>query len=183
LFLRGALANPREVASVFPSSRSLARRIAAQVDPNSEGVVLELGPGTGAVTAALIERGVAGQRLVLIEREIQFVALLRERFPNANVVLGSAFEADAVVEKLDRPLAAVVSGLPLLNFDPSTRNGLIAQSLSWLIPGAPFVQVSFGWKPPAEKQHGWVTRRAGISWGNMPPATVWVYSASPKRDE
>src|SRR5690349_10261306 len=93
-FLRGIGANPPYLATLFPPRMALARRIAAQVDPSVAGTVLELGPGTGAVTAALLERGVDADRLILVERDPDFVRLLRKRFPGLRVRLGNALDIE-----------------------------------------------------------------------------------------
>jgi phosphatidylethanolamine/phosphatidyl-N-methylethanolamine N-methyltransferase len=176
LFLRGLVDNPRGVASLFPSSRALARLIAAQVEPDGDGAVLELGAGTGAVTCALLERGVRASRLFLVESNEDFVRTLRKRFPGVNVRFGNALDIDGLL--LDRPgsASAVVSGLPLLNFQISVRNRLIEQCLFNLAPKAPFIQLSFGWKPPVAETGKWLVRRAGATLRNLPPATVWIYS-------
>src|SRR5947207_10827289 len=90
-FLKRFLARPWKVASPVPSGRRLAAKIAEQIDPEPGGKVLELGPGTGAVTRALRERGIAEQDLVLIEADREFVTLLRAQFPAARVIEGDAF--------------------------------------------------------------------------------------------
>lgn len=176
LFLRGLSANPRSVASVFPSSRALARRIAAQVDPDASGTVLELGPGTGAVTRALLERGVNPNRLVLVERDEDFVRLLRTRFPGVCVRLGNALDFDELLLDRPEPASAIVSGLPLLNFHAPVRTRLIERCLSKLAPKAPFIQLSFGWNPPVAEADKWLVRSAGVTLRNLPPASVWVYT-------
>lgn len=176
LFLRGLRASPRGVASLFPSSRALARRIAAQVDPDASGTVLELGPGTGAVTSALLERGVSARRLVLVERDENFVQSLRMRFPGVCVRLGNALEINDVLRDRPEPASAIVSGLPLLNLPVPVRQRLIERCLSKLAPEAPFIQLSFGWKPPVAEREEWLVRRAGAILGNLPPATVWIYT-------
>ena len=63
------ISNPRGVSAPTPSSPTLARAIAAQVDVARDGLVIELGPGTGVVTQALLEHGVAAHRLIAIEQE------------------------------------------------------------------------------------------------------------------
>ena len=66
-FLRSWIEKPLTTGAVMPSSKVLARTMAAYVDPKSKGPVVELGPGTGAVTQALVEHGVDPARLVLVE--------------------------------------------------------------------------------------------------------------------
>ena len=78
------------MGAVMPSSKMLARTMAQYVDVESEGPVVELGPGTGAITNALIEHGVDQKRLVLVEYNPSFCALLRDRYPQATVVQGDA---------------------------------------------------------------------------------------------
>lgn len=175
-FLRGMSANPRSVASLFPSSQALARRIAAQVDPSKPGPVLELGPGTGAVTAALLERGVDPHRLLLVECDGDFVRLLRKRFPGVRVRLADALSIEDHLPRGSEPACAIVSGLPLLNLSVPVRERLIEDCLSKLAPGAPLIQLSFGWRPPVAKSSKWAVRSAGVALRNLPPATVWVYS-------
>ena len=138
---------------------------------------MELGPRTGAVTSALLERGVTRSRFILIEHNVEFVSLLRERFPGVCVKHRDALDVNAALANQREALSAVVSGLALLNYREAVRRRLIERSLHRLEPGAPFVQLSFGRKPPVLKWNDWLVRRAGRVFRSLPPATVWVYSS------
>jgi phosphatidylethanolamine/phosphatidyl-N-methylethanolamine N-methyltransferase len=142
-FLRGLVQSPRGVGAIAPSSPALARAIAAQIDPLREGPVLELGPGTGVVTEAILARGILPERLVAIEYDADFARLLTSRFPAAKIIRGDAFALDDTLRHAaDRPFSAIVSGIPLLNQPMERRAALIAGALQKLAPGAPFVQFS-----------------------------------------
>ena len=88
-FVHGS--KPLHMGAVMPSSKLLARTMAEYVDVHATGPVVELGPGTGAITNALIEHGVDQKRLVLVEYNPGFCALLRDRYPQAKVVQGDAY--------------------------------------------------------------------------------------------
>ncbi len=165
------------MGAVMPSSRVLARTMAQYVDVNSEGPVVELGPGTGAITNALIERGVDQKRLVLVEYNPGFCALLRERYPQAQVVQGDAYALrDSLWGVLKTPASAVVSGLPLVTKPMLTRLRLIRDAFAALTPGAPFVQFTYSVAPPIPKSLPGVSTEASERiWMNLPPARVWVY--------
>ena len=111
------LNNPRPVGSAVPSSRFLARRIAGFLPRNPRGYVVELGAGTGAITAALLDRGIPSDRLILVERSETMVRLLMRRFPLLNVALGDAAELrsllTAFLGKDNIEVSYVVSSLPL----------------------------------------------------------------------
>src|SRR5208283_2978831 len=85
-FLRSLVATPRLTGAVAPSGRALARAMAAAVDPGRAGLVVELGPGTGPVTRALIERGLDRQRLALVEFDPRFCRILEERFETVRII-------------------------------------------------------------------------------------------------
>src|SRR5260370_18506372 len=103
------------MGAVMPSGRVLARTMAQYVDIDSSEPVVELGPGTGAITSALIEHGVDQKRLVLVEYNPGFFALLRERYPQAKVVQGDPYKLrDSLWEGLKIPASALLSGLPLV---------------------------------------------------------------------
>jgi phosphatidylethanolamine/phosphatidyl-N-methylethanolamine N-methyltransferase len=172
-FLLGVFKNPKGVSALTPSSPSLARTIAGEVDIDRNGVVIELGPGTGAVTGALLARGVAPERLLLIESEPQFVLVLRRLFPDLDVRRGDALRLEHYLAPSTK-IAAVVSGLPLLHLRPETRRHLIGQSLNCQEPGGLFVQLSYGWRPPVPAERG-VSISKKIVWSNVPPAHVWTY--------
>jgi phosphatidylethanolamine/phosphatidyl-N-methylethanolamine N-methyltransferase len=175
-FLRGLLARPKNVGAIAPSSPALARAIARQVDPALPGPVLELGPGTGVVTEALIERGVAPERITAIEYDPDFAALVARRFSKARVVRGDAFDFVHTLGLSDGDrFAAIVSGLPLLNHPPERRHALIENILARLAPGAPYVQFSYGLQPPVPAPAGATVKRAAFIMLNLPPARVWVY--------
>ncbi|MBR1234527.1 methyltransferase domain-containing protein [Bradyrhizobium sp. AUGA SZCCT0177] len=176
-FLRSWIEKPLHMGAVMPSSKLLARTMAQYVDVDSKGPVVELGPGTGAITNALIEHGVDQKRLVLVEYNPGFCALLRDRYPHAKVVQGDAYKLrDSLLKVLDMPASAVVSGLPLVTKPMLTRLKLIRDAFTALAPGAPFVQFTYSVAPPIPKSLPGVSTEASERiWMNLPPARVWVY--------
>ena len=166
------------MGAVMPSSKLLARTMAQYVDVDSKGPVVELGPGTGAITNALIEHGVDQKRLVLVEYNPGFCALLRDRYPQAKVVQGDAYKLrDSLLKVLDVPASAVVSGLPLVTKPMLTRLKLMRDAFVALAPGAPFIQFTYSVAPPIPKSLPGVSTEASERiWMNLPPARVWVYS-------
>ena len=176
-FLRSWMEKPLHMGAVMPSGRVLARTMAQYVDISSSGPVVELGPGTGAITNALIEHGVDQQRLVLVEYNPGFCALLRDRYPHATVVQGDAYTLrDALWDVLDEPASAMVSGLPLVTKPMLTRLKLIRDAFMALAPRAPFVQFTYSVAPPIPKSLPGVSTEASERiWMNLPPARVWVY--------
>ena len=176
-FLRSWIEKPLHMGAVMPSSKLLARTMAQYVDVESKGPVIELGPGTGAITNALIEHGVDQKRLVLVEYNPGFCALLRDRYPQAKVVQGDAYALrDSLGEVLDARASAVVSGLPLVTKPMLTRLKLMRDAFMALAPGAPFVQFTYSVAPPIPKSLPGVSTEASERiWMNLPPARVWVY--------
>ena len=176
-FLRSWIEKPLHVGAVMPSGRLLARTMAQYVEVKSEGPVVELGPGTGAITSALIDHGVDQKRLVLVEYNPGFCALLRDRYPQAKVVQGDAYSLrDTLWNVLSVPAAAMVSGLPLVTKPMLTRLKLIRDAFIALAPGAPFVQFTYSVAPPIPKSLPGVSTEASERiWMNLPPARVWVY--------
>jgi phosphatidylethanolamine/phosphatidyl-N-methylethanolamine N-methyltransferase len=177
-FIRTWFERPLVTGAVSPSGRALARRMARYVDPAAPGLVLELGPGTGPVTAALVGRGIRPERLCLVEYNPDFLPLLTERYPGVRVLHGDAYQARKLVaDVIDQPLAAVVSSLPLLTRPLGERIGLVEQCLALATPGAPFVQFTYGLAPPvpADALPGCTAAGSPRVWWNMPPARVWVY--------
>src|SRR3979409_1572786 len=137
-FLRSWIEKPLHVGAVMPSGKLLARTMAHYVDAQSSGPVVELGPGTGAITNALIEHGVDQKRLVLVEYNPSFCALLRDRYPQATVVQGDAYALrDSLFDVLEAPASAVVSGLPLVTKPMLIRLKLIRDAFMALAPGSP----------------------------------------------
>jgi phosphatidylethanolamine/phosphatidyl-N-methylethanolamine N-methyltransferase len=176
-FLRSWIEKPLHMGAVMPSGKVLARTMAQYVDINSTGPVVELGPGTGAITSALIDHGVDQKRLVLVEYNPGFCALLRDRYPHAKVVQGDAYTLrDSLWDVLSVPASAVVSGLPLVTKPMLTRLKLIRDAFAALAPGAPFVQFTYSVAPPIPKSLPGVSTEASERiWMNLPPARVWVY--------
>jgi phosphatidylethanolamine/phosphatidyl-N-methylethanolamine N-methyltransferase len=176
-FLRSWIEKPLHMGAVMPSGRVLARTMAQYVDIDSDRPVIELGPGTGAITSALIAHGVDQKRLVLVEYNPGFCALLRDRYPQATVVQGDAYALrDSLWNVLSAPASAVVSGLPLVTKPMLTRLKLIRDAFVAMAPGSPFVQFTYSVAPPIPKSLPGVSTEASERiWMNLPPARVWVY--------
>ena len=175
-FIRSWLEKPLATGAVMPSGKALARTMARYVDPLVPGPVIELGPGTGAVTEALVEQGIEPSRLVLVEFNPVFCRLLRSRYPQATVMQGDAYGVQRLLENFE-PASAMVSGLPLMTKPIKLRNRLIADAFKLMAPTAPFIQFTYAMvgSPIPKNPVGIVAKASERIWMNLPPARVWVY--------
>lgn len=176
-FLRSWIERPLTIGAVSPSGKALARTMARYVDPDADGPVVELGPGTGPITEALVEAGVAPSRLVLVEFNTGFCRMLRQRYPEATVIQGDAYSLRRLLQSLlAQPASAVVSGLPLMTKPMKMRVRLIRDAFQLLLPGAPFVQFTYAVTSPVPtRMKGLRAEASERIWMNLPPARVWVY--------
>jgi phosphatidylethanolamine/phosphatidyl-N-methylethanolamine N-methyltransferase len=171
-FWRAFLANPLRVASPVPSGPALAHAIAAAVEARTPGAVLELGAGSGAVTAALLARGIAPADLIAIEYAPDFCAHLRQRFAGLTVLQGDAFAFPALTG--NRRFKAIVSGLPVMAHPPRARRPFLKRVLEALQPGGVFVQFSYSPLSPFPASRDIAASRRTV-WANLPPMQVWRY--------
>lgn len=178
-FLRSWFERPLVTGAVTPSGKMLARTMASYADPAVPGPVIELGPGTGPVTEALIRRGFEQERLVLVEFNPDFCALLRRRFPRTTVICGDAYRIrDTLGSLAGASCAATISSLPLFTKPLEQRLQLLEEAHNLMRPGAPFVQFTYAVVPPipAKCEAGsYTASRSNRVWLNLPPARVWVY--------
>lgn len=187
-FFRQWLREPRSVAALAPSGRELARHMAAACGREARRVV-ELGGGTGVVTAALLERGIAPERLLVLERNADLHAHLVRRFPAVDVVRADARELVEVVRR-SRGLAvgrvdAIASGLGLVTMGRAEQRALLVQALEVLRPAGRFVQFTYVPKcplsPELRAELGLEARRVSWSLRNLPPAFVYVLRRKRRR--
>ncbi len=180
VFLGSWLRSPLTVGAVIPSGRLLARALAAQIDPRQDGAIVELGPGTGVVTQALLSRGVHPARLILLERDPNFCHLLRNRLPGIRVLHADARHLEQSLSEIgEKRLDAVVSSLPLLSLPYALQHQIVEQSFRVLGPQGAFVQFTYGFGSPVRPglQHRLALSGRPVArvLRNLPPAVVWRY--------
>jgi len=177
LFLQEWLANPKRTGSVVPSSKRLAAAMARWLPENPDSFVLELGPGTGIVTEALLLRGLREEKLVAIENNPKLAQLLHQRFPRAHVIAGDAWRLDELLRgRQIESVGAVISSLPLLNFSEEQAEALAQKIRLMLEPQGNWVQ--FTYRIHKLRPRGASTFRlhaSKIVWLNLPPARVSVF--------
>ncbi len=178
-FVARLIAKPKTVGAIAPSSAALARAMAGVIDPRGDAPVLELGPGTGVATKALIARGIVPERIWAVEYDGDFAKLIAARFAGVHVVAGDAFDLDKTLgNRAIAPFAGAISGVPLLNHSMARRQVFLEGVLARLAPGAPYVQFSYGMHAPVVPPPGVTVHRAAFVLFNLPPARVWVYRRS-----
>ena len=178
-FLRGFLQRPSEVASVVPSSVFLEARVVQLSDVSEARCVVELGPGTGGTTRALLRALPADARLLAIDVNPGFCDRLRRELDDPRLVvhLGSAESLAEVVLHYGLPTPdAVVSGIPF-----STLPDLLAQKIAEsihraLVPGGRMV--AYQWRPHVAR---YLAPHFGPAfttwvWRNVPPMRVFRWT-------
>ncbi|MEJ2612970.1 MAG: hypothetical protein P8179_23650 [Candidatus Thiodiazotropha sp.] len=179
VFLSAWLRNPLQVGAVVPSSEVLTNAMAAQISLGS-GLTVELGAGTGAVTSALLTRGVTSDRLIVVEKDHILAGKLALKYPELTVLQGDAARLQQLLRQSELGLVDnVVSSLPLLSMRSHTRIRVLSGIFNSLQPEGKLVQFTYSPRPPIPDRLASSLRVAGkridlIIW-NLPPAHVWVY--------
>jgi phosphatidylethanolamine/phosphatidyl-N-methylethanolamine N-methyltransferase len=176
-FFKGWIDKPKAVGSIVPTSSIAARRMASVVNPRSGLPVLEVGPGTGVVTRAILALGVKPENLYLVEYSADFVDHLRELFPGVNVIQGDAFDLDRTLGELSGTVFdSVVSGVPLLNFPVAQRIRYVESLLERIPAGRPIMQLTYGPLSPVPPGRGsYKVEHYDFVLRNIPPTQLWVY--------
>lgn len=176
LFLGQTARRWRTVGAIAPSGGPLARTMARKIGHLADGqVIIELGPGTGVITKALVAR-YPRNPVLAVEINEPFIAPLRKEFPPVTVVQGCASQLTAHLAQHGRTpddVGAVVSGLPLLTLPGDLPQLILASVASVLRPGRPYVQFTYSeraWRRfDAAGFERLPSRRV---WLNLPPASV-----------
>ncbi len=141
-FFRGFLKRPKEVGSIIPSSRFLERRVVRATGVDRARTVVELGPGTGGTTRALLRAMRPDATLLAIEINPRFVRMLENDIPDPRLRVhrGSAAEIDEALRAHE--LAApdvVVSGIPFSTMPRELGSSIVDAAHEALGPGGRFV--------------------------------------------
>ncbi|MBK8183783.1 MAG: methyltransferase domain-containing protein [Candidatus Competibacteraceae bacterium] len=177
LFAREILANPRAMGAACPSAPLLAACMASRVPMNRDGLVIEVGGGTGAVTAALLKHGLPLWKLVVVERSPHLTHHLRQRFPQLRVIQGDAAQLGQLLGQ-DRPkkISSIVSSLPLRSLHPATTRAISDQFETLLETGGLLIQYTYDLRGTGARLLPRFRRLSSkIIWGNLPPARVEVF--------
>jgi len=179
-FFKGWIDRPKTVGSIVPTSSVTARKMAAIVNPASGLPVLEVGPGTGVITRAILARGVRPENLYALEYSPEFVRHLRRLYPGVNVIEGDAFNLSAALgERRDMVFDSVVSGVPLLNFPVAQRIAYVESLLDRIPAGRPIVQLTYGPLSPIPPGRGdYQVEHFHFIVRNIPPTQLWIYRRS-----
>lgn len=183
-FIKTWATSPKKMGAVSPTSRALARLMVEHAAPDPQGMTLELGPGTGVVTEALLEAGIPDENIVSVEYDADFSRLLRKRFPRVNVINGDALDLETTLGKFRTVrFSAVLSGVPLLTLSRQQRIAYLDGALSRLRPGGNLTQLSYALTPPQESVPGrFVVDKSRWVTFNLPPGRVWIYRPDPARE-
>ncbi|MER8952587.1 class I SAM-dependent methyltransferase [Mesorhizobium sp. M0833] len=176
-FFKGWIDKPKAVGSIVPTSSVTARKMASIVNPKSGLPVLEVGPGTGVITRAILAQGIKPENLYAVEYSTDFVRHLRQLYPGVNVIEGDAFNLDATLgDKRDLIFDSVISGVPLLNFPVAQRIAYVESLLDRIPAGRPIVQLTYGPLSPIPPGRGdYTVEHFHFVIRNIPPTQLWIY--------
>ncbi|TNM66364.1 phospholipid N-methyltransferase PmtA [Aliirhizobium smilacinae] len=177
-FFKGWIDGPKQVGAIIPTSSVTAKRMASVIDTASGLPVLELGPGTGVITKAILKAGTAPQDLVSIEYSTDFYQHLTQTFHGVNFINGDAFDLGRTLGAFkDSKFDSVISAIPMLSFPMERRIALLEDLLDRMPAGRPVMQITYGPVSPIIanpdrykiKHYDFVVR-------NIPPAQLWTYT-------
>lgn len=188
LFAFSWLRAPLKVGAITPSGKRLGAFIASEIDLDRPGAVIELGGGTGAVTRALLDGGVAPEKLVVLERDEKMVQFLRENFSNVQIIDGDAAKLPEILKDLGiDEVNTVISGLPMLSFKAELQQSILEGAFNVMPEDGRIVQFTYSmFAPPISRKKlaEWGMQADGghTVWLNLPPATVWRFTKTARAD-
>jgi phosphatidylethanolamine/phosphatidyl-N-methylethanolamine N-methyltransferase len=174
-FLHALLKNPRGIGAFCPSSTYLAHEMVRHVQIKPNEIALELGPGTGVITQALLNQEYPSQQIIAIEYSDVFAKKLQTRFPQIKVIQGDAVELDKLIDPTMQ-VTYIISSLPLRSLPLETSKAILAQIAKILPPGGRYIQFTYGYN---HSTFGQLTTFKHVHnkrvWLNFPPARVDIW--------
>jgi phosphatidylethanolamine/phosphatidyl-N-methylethanolamine N-methyltransferase len=176
-FFKGWMHRPKAVGAIMPTSSITAKRMASVVNVHSGLPVLELGPGTGVITKAILARGVKPEDLYAIEYSAEFMRHLESRYSGVNFIQGDAFDLDTTLgDRKNLVFDSIISAVPMLNFPVSQRIAYLEDLLNRLPLGRPVIQITYGPMSPIPAGRGdYTVKHFDFIIRNIPPARLWIY--------
>ena len=176
-FIGGVIRSPQRLGAVAPTSAVVCDVIASHISAGSQLPVLELGPGTGPVTDAILRRGIAEKDIVAIEYDQKFCDDWSARYPAAKIVQGNALDLDQTLAHLgDQQFDCVVSAIPMLNFSQADQAMFLDAAFKRIAPGRPIIQITYGNRSPIIVNDSAVEISSSKRiLRNLPPAKIWTY--------
>ncbi len=177
-FFKGWIDGPKQVGAILPTSSVTAKRMASVIDTGSGLPVLELGPGTGIITKAILRHGVRPEELVSVEYSTDFYQHLLKAFPGVNFINGDAFDLDRTLGNFkDKTFDSVISAIPLLSFPMERRIALLEDLLDRMPAGRPMMQITYGpISPIIANPDRYKIKHYDFVMRNIPPAQLWTYT-------
>ena len=173
IFLREFCKKPRAIGAVCPSSRRLARTMASRI-PSGDGLIVELGAGTGMVTREIAHCLDDPKRLWAVEQSDNLATLLARTMPQINVIQGDARELSHIVPP-HRQVDMIISSLPLRAFSRQDVEAITRQWAAVLAPGGAVVQFTYAlWGGGLLSKKDFYESEYSVVWQNFPPARVQV---------
>lgn len=170
------MSNPREVGSALPSSKYLAKAMTNYIPLKKNHLVVELGPGTGVITKAILHRGIDAKNLIIVEQSKYLANSLSQQFPKIKVIHGSAAKLDELLKEFENPISAIISSLPLLSLPTMNSKIIMKQIEKMLCYDGYFIQYTYGNRDPWAEHFSKLKKIDSKKvWKNFPPARVFVY--------
>ncbi len=177
-FYKALFKKPRIVGAVAPSSRHLAKAIAEFVPIVDQSLIVELGPGTGVITKALLERKIPAQRIISIETFAEMAEELKQQFPSINVIQGDAMHLQQLLSEYSLPVSTIVSSIPMQALPDEVAHEIADQIDLVLGKQGRYIQYTYGpKKSPFHKFKEYHIVAQKRVWLNIPPARIDVYEA------
>jgi len=166
----------KNVGALAPSGPALAKAMARALPRPFVGTLIELGPGTGAITKGLLRKGIRPDQIIAIEQSEQFVKIMKSNYADVCILQGTAENLSTLIAPLNKTIDAIISSLPLLNFSKEKVSALLDEIDKVLEPNGYYIQFTYGKKtsPILNKQNYKLIKSTRI-FANLPPARVDVF--------
>jgi len=182
LLLREFVRFPFYTAALAPSSPRLAQKMVDSVPLSTAQNVVELGPGTGALTTALLPHLSENAKFLAVELNPTFATEWRRQFPGRQVEVGNVANLRQICKRHDmHSIDCIVSGLPWSGFPIPLQEAALEEVLALLRPGGQMVTFGYHvamYMPTGRHFHKLVNKRfhkaevLDWEWRNLPPAYI-----------
>lgn len=181
VFFKEFITAPRHVGSICPSSRALTTALAKMAPAHDDGLVLDLGAGSGIVTERLMQVGIAPERILAIELSPRLAEICRQRCPEVTTLTGDARDLKTILAKHapDKRIACIISSLPF-RVMPVGQVREVLRAVRFVLKdrGGFLVQYTYAWWQPSPlRRYNFSPLAVRLVLLNCPPAKVEMYTA------